>query len=381
VSVAAQLPPPTQIEKHLQINFGPQHPSTHGVLRLKVVLDGEIVERVEPVIGYLHRGSEKLAEDGTYLQWIPYTDRLDYLAAMHNNWAWVQAAEKLLGTKIPDRGEALRVIAAELNRIASHQVWLGTFGLDIGALTPFFWCLHDREIVLGLLEEMCGARLTYSYFRFGGVRRDVGQEFLLRARRYVAYQKGRIEEYNNLLRDNDIFLLRTQGVGRLPLSLAKEYGVTGPAARASGLDWDQRRDEPYGMYDRLDFDVPTRPDGDCFARYDVRIEEMRQSCRILEQVLETVPEGPYVAPEIGERAKQNRVKPPKGEVYARIEGARGEYGVLLLSDGTNKPYRVKWRAPTFSNLSVLPAIAPGLKIPDLIATLGSIDIVLGDIDR
>lgn len=372
---------PTQVEKTLHINFGPQHPSTHGVLRLKVVLDGEIVDSVEPVIGYLHRGSEKLAEDGTYLQFIPYTDRMDYLAAMHNNYAWCLAVERLMGTRVPERGEWLRVVATELNRIASHQVWLGTFGLDLGALTPFFWCFRDREIALGLMEEMCGARLTYSYFRFGGVKRDVGQEFVERLRKFVAYMPARIDEYERILTTNDIFLMRTQGVGVLTTETAIDYSVTGPVLRATGLGHDLRKREPYGAYAQYDFEIPTAKDGDCFARYEIRIEEMRQSVWILEQCLKRIPTGPYVAPEIGERAKQNRVKPPRGEVYARIEGARGELGVLLVSDGTNKPYRAKVRAPTFSNLAVLPEMVRGSKIPDLVATLGSIDIVLGDIDR
>ncbi|HEV8360293.1 MAG TPA: NADH-quinone oxidoreductase subunit D [Candidatus Thermoplasmatota archaeon] len=373
------LPPKA---KTVMVNMGPQHPSTHGVLRLKVVLNGEIVEDVEPVMGYLHRGSEKLAEDGTYLQWIPYTDRLDYLAAMQNNMAYVLAVETVADIKVPEYADYLRVIAQEINRIASHQVWLGTWGIDLGALTMFFWCIRDREEALALLELMCGARLTYSYMRFGGVVRDVPPGFRERALAWVQYMRPRIDEYEALLTKNDIFLMRTKGIGRLSAKAAMNFGVTGPMARASGIDFDLRRDEPYGNYAAFDFDVPVRKDGDCFARYEVRVEEMRQSCDILDQALQNLPErGPYIAPEVGERAKQNRVKPPAGEVYVRVENPRGEVGCFLVSDGSNKPYRVKWRPPSLSNLHPLRDMVVGLKIPDLIATLGSTDITLGDVDR
>lgn len=372
--------PPKQ--KTIMVNMGPQHPSTHGVLRLKVVLNGEIVEDVEPVLGYLHRGSEKLAEDGTYLQWIPYTDRLDYLAAMQNNMAYCLAVETLMDVKVPEYADYLRVIAQEVNRIASHQVWLGTWGIDLGALTMFFWCMRDREEALALLELMCGARLTYSYMRFGGVKQDVPPGFRERALKWVRYMRPRIEEYEALLTKNDIFVMRTKGIGRLPRELAMNFGVTGPMARASGIDFDLRRDEPYGNYPQFDFEVPVLKEGDCFARYQVRVEEMRQSCDILEQALQDLPaSGPYLAPEVGERAKQNRVKPPPGEVYVRVENPRGEVGCFLVSDGSNKPYRVKWRPPSLSNLAPLAEMTRGLKIPDLIATLGSVDITLGDVDR
>ena len=368
--------------KTVMINMGPQHPSTHGVLRLKVTLNGEIVEDVECVIGYLHRGSEKLAEDGTYLQWIPYTDRMDYLAAMQNNMAYALAVETVADIKVPEYANYLRVIAQEINRIASHQVWLGTWGIDLGALTMFFWCIRDREEALALLELMCGARLTYSYMRFGGVVRDVPPGFRERALKWVQYMRPRIDEYEALLTKNDIFLMRTKGIGRLSAKDAMNYGVTGPMARGSGIDSDLRRDEPYCNYQDFDFEVPVRKDGDCYARYEVRVEEMRQSCDILEQALKNMPErGPYIAPEVGERAKQNRVKPPVGEVYVRVENPRGEVGCFLVSDGSNKPYRVKWRPPSLSNLHPLRDMVVGQKIPDLVATLGSTDITLGDVDR
>jgi NADH-quinone oxidoreductase subunit D len=379
VVAVVELPPR---KKTVMVNMGPQHPSTHGVLRLKVILNGEIVEDVEPVMGYLHRGSEKLAEDGTYLQWIPYTDRLDYLAAMQNNMAYVLAVETVADIKVPEYANYLRVIAQEINRIASHQVWLGTWGIDLGALTMFFWCIRDREEALALLELMCGARLTYSYMRFGGVVRDVPPGFKERALAWVRYMRPRIDEYEALLTKNDIFLMRTKGIGTLNAKQCMSYGVTGPMARGSGIDFDIRRDEPYCNYTDFDYDVPVRKEGDCFARYEVRVEEMRQSCDILEQALTRLPQrGPYIAPEVGERAKQNRVKPPVGEVYVRVENPRGEVGCFLVSDGSNKPYRVKWRPPSLSNLHPLRDMVVGLKIPDLIATLGSTDITLGDVDR
>jgi NADH-quinone oxidoreductase subunit D len=368
--------------KTVMVNMGPQHPSTHGVLRLKVTLNGEVVEDVEPVLGYLHRGSEKLAEDGTYLQWIPYTDRLDYLAAMQNNMAYVLAVETVANIQVPEYANYLRVISQEINRIASHQVAIGTWGIDLGAVNFFFWCIRDREEALALLELMCGARLTYSYMRFGGVKQDVPPGFRERALKYVAYMRERLVEYDNLFTGNEIVHMRTKGIGFLPRALAMNYGVSGPMARGSGIDFDLRRDEPYCNYDDFDFEVPVEKSGDCYARYLVRRAEMEQSCNILEQALKRLPErGAYIAPEVGERAKQNRVKPPVGEVYVRVENPRGEVGCFLVSDGSNKPYRVKWRPPSLQNLAPLRDMTIGQKIPDLIATLGSIDITLGDVDR
>jgi NADH-quinone oxidoreductase subunit D len=364
--------------KTVMVNMGPQHPSTHGVLRLKVTLNGEVVEDVEPVLGYLHRGSEKLAEDGTYLQWIPYTDRLDYLAAMQNNMAYVLAVETVANIQVPEYANYLRVISQEINRIASHQVAIGTWGIDLGAVNFFFWCIRDREEALALLELMCGARLTYSYMRFGGVKQDVPPGFRERALKYVAYMRERLVEYDNLFTGNEIVHMRTKGIGFLPRALAMNYGVSGPMARGSGIDFDLRRDEPYCNYDDFDFEVPVEKSGD----YLVRRAEMEQSCNILEQALKRLPErGAYIAPEVGERAKQNRVKPPVGEVYVRVENPRGEVGCFLVSDGSNKPYRVKWRPPSLQNLAPLRDMTIGQKIPDLIATLGSIDITLGDVDR
>lgn len=363
------------------VNMGPQHPSTHGVLRLKVTIDGETIVHVEPVIGYLHRGVEKLFEDGSYLQAIPLTDRLDYAQAMMNNWALCRGVEELMGVKVPERAEYIRTAIAEIQRIASHFLWLGTFGLDIGAATPFFWCMRDREGAISLMERASGARLTYTWYRIGGVKNDLPDDWWVEAQRYCRWMRERIEEYDELLTENDIWQVRLQGTGILTKAMALEYGCVGPFARASGVDWDLRRDEPYGAYGKVKFDVPVRTEGDCYARYLCRLEEMRQSVDILEQCIAQVPAGDYIAPEVGEGARQHRVKPPVGEIYSRIESARGEMGVYIVSDGTSKPYRLKWRAPSFSNLQPLNDMVVGAKIPDLIATLGSTDIILGDLDR
>lgn len=364
------------------INMGPHHPSTHGVLRLKVTLDGEIVEHVEPILGYLHRGTEKLFEEGSYLQAIPFTDRLDYAAAIHNNWALVHGVEELAGIEVPMRAEYIRVLAGEIQRVASHLLWMGPFGLDIGALTPFFWCMRDREGALQLIERLSGARITINWFRFGGVKNDLPRGFVEDARGYVAYMRERIPEYRNLLEDNDIVRVRTRGIGILPRERAIAYGCSGPMLRGSGMDFDLRRDDPFcKAYRELKWKVVTETAGDNYARFKVRLGEMEQSLNLIEQCLDQLPEGDYIAPEVGEGARQHRVKTPPGEIYSRIEGGRGEYGVYIVSDGTNRPYRLKWRAPTLSNLMPLNEMARGQKIPDLIATLGSIDIILGDIDR
>ncbi|MHB8584646.1 MAG: NADH-quinone oxidoreductase subunit D [Thermoplasmatota archaeon] len=364
------------------INMGPQHPSTHGVLRLKVTLDGETVMGVHPVIGYLHRGTEKLFEDGSFLQSLPFTDRLDYLAAIHNNWAVCHAVEQLVGVQVPERAEYIRGVAGELQRVASHLLWLGTFGLDIGAMTPFFWCMRDREGALQLIERLTGARITINWLRFGGVKNDLPPYFLEETKRYVDYLRLRIPEYRELLEQNDIVRARARHIGVLPRDRAIAYGCSGPMARASGVDFDLRRDEPFcAAYQKVKWRVVTRQEGDIYSRFLCRMDEMDVSLDILEQLCAAMPEGDYVSPDVGEGARQHRLKVPAGEIYSRIEGARGEYGVYVVSDGTNKPYRMKWRAPTLSNLHPLEEMTRGFKIPDLVATLGSIDIVLGDLDR
>ncbi|HVL47574.1 MAG TPA: NADH-quinone oxidoreductase subunit D [Candidatus Thermoplasmatota archaeon] len=364
------------------LNVGPQHPSTHGVLRLRVLLDGEIVRGVDPVIGYLHRGVEKLWEDGSYLQGIPLTDRLDYAAAMHNNYAFVRACEVLGNVQVPEKAQYIRVLTAEIQRVASHLLWLGPFCLDSGAVTPFFWCMRDREGAIALLERLSGARLTYNWYRIGGVKNDLPPGFLDEAARYCDYMEERLKEYWNLLAENDIFVVRTKKVGVLPKRLAINYGCSGPMLRGSGVAYDQRKAHPYDVYGRMKFDVPVRTGGDAYDRFIVRMKEMTESIRIIRQCIAEMPAtGDYVSPEVGEGARQHRFKAPPGEVYAAIEGGRGEYGCLVVSDGTSKPYRFKWRAPTLSNLAPLHDMVVGLKIPDLVVSLGSIDIILGDLDR
>ncbi|MGR3310462.1 MAG: NADH-quinone oxidoreductase subunit D [Candidatus Brocadiales bacterium] len=357
------------------INMGPQHPGTHGVLRLILKLDGEEILSCVPDIGFLHRGMEKIAENRTYLQFIPFTDRIDYLSAMSSNMAYVLAVERLANIPVPRRAEFLRIIMLELNRIASHLIWLGTYGLDLGAFTPFLYAFREREKILDLFEMTCGARLTYCYFRFGGVSQDIPPEFMPALKNFLPDLKEKLDEYDVLLTNNIIFLGRTKNVGILSKDMAIDYGVTGPNLRGSGVKWDLRKDDPYSIYSEFEFDVPTCDTGDSWGRYNVRIEEMRQSIRIIEQAIEKLPQG-----NVNSGLMPN-LKIEPGEIYARTESPRGELGVYLVSDGTKKPYRLKIRSPSFSNLSVLPEIVKGWKVADVIAILGSIDIVMGDVDR
>jgi NADH-quinone oxidoreductase subunit D len=367
----------------MTLNVGPQHPATHGVLRMKLLLDGERIVDAEPIIGYLHRGSERLGEMGTYLQFIPYTDRLDYLAAIHNNMAFVHACEKLADLEAPPRGKVLRVLAQEINRVCSHLIWMGTFGIDVGAMTTFFWCFRDREKGLRLLERMTGTRLTYSYIRFGGVKHDVDEDWIQDTYEWVDEVRDGIQELDDLLTENDIFVARTKGTGVITQEQALDYGMTGPNLRSTGKEFDLRKEEPYCDYDTYDFDVPTRDEGDVFSRYVLRMAEIEESLGIIEQACErwADAEGGHISREVGEGSSQFRWSPPEGEAYGRIEAPRGEAGALIVSDGSNQPYRVKWRAHSFSNLSAISELARGELIQDAIITLGSLDIVLGDIDR
>jgi len=357
------------------LNMGPQHPSTHGVFRMLLKLDGEVITECKPVIGYLHRGTEKIAENRMYFQIVPYTDRTDYLAAMGGNLGLCLAVEKLAGIEVPKRGQYLRVIAVELNRIASHLVWLGTWGLDLGVITPFLYCFREREEILKMLELMSGARLTYNYIQFGGVRDDLLPEFYPLCRKFLQTFPQKLDEYENLLGKNDIFQMRTRGVGILPKEKAISYGTCGPVLRASGVNYDLRKNQPYSSYSDFDFEVATATEGDCYARYRVRMKEMRESVKIVQQALDGLPEGPTNA------KVPWFFKTPKGEVYSAIENARGEYGIYLVSDGTSKPYRLKIRAASFCNLSVLPELVVGVKIADVVAIFGSLDPVMGDVDR
>ncbi len=365
----------------LTINMGPQHPSTHGVLRVVLKTDGEMCLDAQPDIGYLHRCAEKIAENLLYGMFVPYTDRMDYVSGMGCNMGYCMAVEQVAGIKIPERGEYLRVIVTELNRIASHLLAFGTYGLDTGAITPFLYGFRERELILDLLEMLCGARLTYSYIRIGGVDGDVTPNFMDKLKEFVNLFPGKIKEYNKLLTFNHIFMKRTTGVGVLRPDVAIAYGVTGPCLRGSGIKQDVRRDEPYSIYNKLDFEVPVGstehggPIGDAWNRYYIRIRELEECTKILKQCIEMMPPGPVMAEKVG------RVKPPKGEAYTRMENARGELGFYIVSDGTMTPVRVKVRAPSFSNISVLPAIVRGQMLADVVAIIGSLDIVLGEIDR
>lgn len=370
----------------LHINMGPQHPSTHGVLRLFITTDGEMVHSVTPYIGYLHRCAEKIAEGNTYHQYVIYTDRMDYLAAMNCNWAWCYAIERLMestgiGVEVPEYAEYVRVIMGELNRIASHLISFGTYGLDVGALTPFFYAMREREAILNIFEKVCGARLMYSYYDIGGVKWDIPPDAIEEIELFVKMFPRKLEEYDRLLTENKIFVERTADVGVIDRDMAIDYGCTGPVLRGAGVDWDLRRDEPFSIYDRFEFDVPVGTGamgtvGDCWDRYWVRMEEMAQSVRIIEQALEQLPSDGEVM------AKMPRtLKIPPGEIFVRTEAPKGEMGFHVISDGGPEPFRAKTRSPAFHNLHVIEKVGRGQMISDLCATIGSLDLVLGEIDR
>jgi NADH-quinone oxidoreductase subunit D len=371
---------PLRKEEILEINMGPQHPSTHGVLRLKVKLNGEIVEEVEPVLGYLHRSKEKIAELANYLKWIPISNRMDYNAPGLNEWGYCLTVERLLDVQVPERAEYLRVIQGEFNRIANHFLWIGTMGLDLGALSPFWWCLREREGILELLEALTGVRMNTNYVRFGGVKYDAPKGWVTQSHTVLDKLEPRIKELEDLLVQNDIVRARMIGCGVLTKAQAIDYGCTGPFARASGVGFDLRRYDPYSIYDRFEFEIPVADGGDVYARMLVRIAEIRESVKIIKQALKDLPQGPIIVESL-EGSKQFRVKPRKGETYTRIESAKGELGFYLVSDGSMKPYRLKIRGPSFVNLQPLNDMVRGQKIADLVAALGSIDIVLGDVDR
>jgi NADH-quinone oxidoreductase subunit D len=358
------------------VNFGPAHPSTHGVFRMRMTLDGEVIVKMEPVFGYLHRGIEKLAEERTYTQVIPLTDRLDYLASMSNNLAYCLAVEKLAGITVPERAEYIRVIMAELQRIASHLIAVGSFLNDCGAFqTPIVYMIRERERVLDLFDMVCGQRLTYNYMRVGGFGQDIPEEFIPAVRKFVDEMPGWIDEYEWLLKENEILLARSKGVGILPPDLAINIGASGPVLRASGVQWDIRRADPYSIYDRFEFDIPIGLAGDCYDRYRVRIEEMRQSLRILKQAMKDLPGG-EVRSEV-----PHVLRPPVGEAYGHLEAPRGELGFYLVSDGSIAPYRFHVRASTLINLTALADMMRGWKIADAILIFGSIDICMGEVDR
>jgi NADH-quinone oxidoreductase subunit D len=357
------------------LNMGPQHPSTHGVLRVKLKLDGERVVGSECIIGYLHRGVEKIAEHRSYQQFAPYVDRMDYVAAVSNGLGYCEAVEKLLGAEAPPRARVVRTILTELQRIASHLLWLGTHALDIGALTPVFYCFREREEILKIFEKYCGARLTTHAFRIGGLQYETYDGFEEEVKRFCGDFEHKIAEYETLLTENRIWVGRTKGVGILSAEDAIALGVTGPVLRASGIKWDIRKAMPYAAYDQYEFDIPTRTTGDTYDRYVVRMEEMRQSRRICLQAVENIPSGAIMA-RIGKV-----LKPPPGEVYHAIEAPKGELGYYIVSDGTTQPYRVRVRPPSFINLQAFDKMARGALVADVVAIIGTIDIVLGEVDR
>ncbi len=359
----------------LVLNMGPQHPSTHGVLRVILKLDGEKVLNAECVIGYLHRGVEKIAENRTYTMFNPYVDRMDYVAAVSNGLGYCLAVEKLLNVEAPPRAQYLRVIMTELNRMASHQVWLGTHALDIGAMTPVFYVFRDREEILKIFERYCGARLTTHAFRIGGTQYEAYEGFEQDVKKFCTFVEPKIDEVEELLTTNRIWVERTKRVGVLSGPDCIALGVTGPVLRASGVKWDLRKAQPYSSYDKFDFEIPTGENGDTYDRYLVRIAELRQSLRIIRQAVEGLPEGPIMAkvPKV--------LKPPVGEVYVSIEAPKGELGYFIVSDGSTQPYRVRVRPPSFVNLQALNKMVKGQLVADVVAVIGTLDIVLGEVDR
>jgi NADH-quinone oxidoreductase subunit D len=386
--------------KEITVNMGPQHPSTHGVLRLILKLDGERILSCEPQIGYLHRGVEKLCESKTWQQVVPITDRLDYLSCGCNNHAYAIAVEKLMDIQVPERADYLRVLVSELSRISSHLLWLATHALDIGAMTVCLYCLREREVILDYFEILCGARLTVSYINIGGVRNDAPKEFIEKTREFIEAFPKRIEEYNTLIMNNPIWLGRTKGIGVIPYAEAIDWGLTGGSLRGSGVNYDVRKAVPYSVYDRMDFDVPLGEAGDVYDRYTIRIEEMRQAGRIILQCIKELPDGPISVdlPNVTLPPKDRVTEDiqcmlqhfvlvskgfevPKGEVYVGSEAPKGELGFYIVSDGGQKPLRIKMRAPSFINLQSLPRMCEGSMVADIVACIGSIDIVLGEVDR
>src|SRR5436190_4504848 len=387
-------------EERVILSMGPQHPSTHGVLRLVLELEGETVIRAKYDIGYLHTGFEKSFESKTYTQGITLTDRMDYLAPLSNNLAFCLAAEKLLDLEIPPKAQWVRVLLTELTRLGSHLVWLGTHAIDLGAMSMFLYCFREREDILRIFEMVSGQRMMTSYFRIGGLALEPPLGWLDRVKKVIDKMPGRLDEYEALLTRNPIWLRRTQGIGSLAAEDAIALGVSGPSLRGSGVKWDLRKNQPYSSYDKFDFEVPTRLEGDVYARYLVRIDEMRESLKIVRQAMEGMPEGPVRAnaPHIvlpDRDSMKNSIEaliyhfkivtegfhPPLGEVYQSVESPRGELGIYLVSDGSPKPFRCHVRAPSFANLQALPKMIEGRLIADVVACIGSIDVILGEIDR
>jgi len=399
-SITDKVAAPVTGTRRMTLNMGPQHPSTHGVLRVELELDGEVIQSAKPEIGYLHTGIEKEFEVKTYSQGVPLTDRIDYLASLSNNLCYSLAVEKLIGLEIPAMAQWTRVMLVELTRLNSHLVWLGTHALDIGAMSMFLYCMREREDILRIFEMYSGQRMMTSYIRIGGLALEPPRGWHARIEKFIDAFPSKIDEYEELLTNNQIWIGRTRGVGFISIEDMLDLGVTGPMLRAAGVDWDVRKTAPYSSYEKFDFTVPTRTENDVYARYLVRVEEMRQSARIVKQALEGMPEGPFQADAPGivlpEREKMKTqmealiyhfkivtegFRVPEGEVYQVTESPRGELAYYVVSDGTGKPYRVHVHGPSFGNLQSIPTMAKGSVISDLIASMGSMDFVLGDSDR
>lgn len=399
-----EIPVPDGEGERYSLRMGPQHPATHGVLRVDLELDGETIIECIPQVGYLHRGFEKLAENKTYAQGLILTDRLDYIAAMANNVGYCVAVERLLGISVPLRAKYIRTIVGEMSRLCSHLLWLATHALDIGAMTVFLYCFREREILLDLFEELCGARLTFSYPRIGGVRQDVTSYFVDELQRFLDMFPSKIEEYETLIDTNRIWLKRTVGVGKLTGEEALSLGLTGACLRGSGVDYDIRKHQPYDAYHLVDFEVPLGSEGDIYARYRCRMEEMHQSVRIIQQCIDQLPPGPIIGPDAPDLVMPNKAPARieagtneygtgliklirdrnlyvSGDVYVATEVPKGELGFYFISDGNNRPYRMHIRSPSFIHIGALAAIAKGELIADLIANIGSLDVVLGESDR
>ncbi len=367
---------PAEPQETFVLNLGPQHPAAHGVLRVLMTMDGEWIERAEPIIGYIHRMHEKMGENRTWAKFLPNTSRIDYLSAMQFTHAFVGAVERAAKIEVPLRAEYARVITSELNRISSHMVWWGALLLDLGGFTPILYAFDDREKILDLLEGLCGARLTYCYYRFGGLYNDVDDAFLRGTRDFVKHMQPRLKMYRDLVTDNIILRQRLTGIGPISAEMCRKYGATGPVIRGAGVAYDVRRAEPYSVYPKLDFKIPTYPECDSMARYLVRMDEMEQSLRIIEQALDQIPAGPFMA------AKVPRVlKLPPGDYCYAVEASRGRLMIRIVSDGKEIPYRVKLRVPSFSNLSLYEEASRGMILPDALAMMGSLDLVIPEIDR
>lgn len=364
------------VDRVYTLNLGPQHPSTHGVLRILLDLDGEFIVKADPVIGYGHRGHEKMGENRTYKQFLPNASRMDYLSGLLYNHGFVLAVEKFAGIEVPERAKVIRTVCAELNRISSHLLWFGTYVMDLGGFTPFLYAFDDRENILDILDRVTGSRLTYSYCRFGGVCGDADAQFVDMTRAFLKRFRSRYADYDNLVTKNVIFIHRTRDVGVITTEQARQFGVTGPNLRACGIPYDMRKIEPYEIYEQFDFEIPIGSNGDALDRYRVRLEEMEQSCRIIEQALDKMPGGAF-----WNEAAAFKVRPPKGEIYFGFESARGQTGYYLVSDGSPYPYRCHIRVPSYGNLHVLTEVLRGTMMADAISILGSIDVVIPEIDR